>query len=300
VVRVHPAVPENHVRSANYARRFAASTIWRRLADLARTLRTAFIGAPPVRKSRARRIIEEGKVESVFDETRVRVLATTHELPARIDLSALGAGIREAAKIFAREARIPNGNELHDEISNLHKLADRRLFQPLASALETLSPQSRELLTLSPVSELELPLPDAIRDIQRREIACDVIATICRFGGRLVQGRRRPDDKRSRPIFEALVNAPRPRRHFSKRDAERNFVMWLQVVWLEATGKAPPHTARQQDPGRGLGPFGALAKECLEMVGAGDANVVELINELERQRTGMQGRVGKHLSGINP
>jgi hypothetical protein len=63
----------------------------------------------------------------------------------------------------------------------------------------------------------------------------------------------------------------------------------------------PPRTARNPDVSRALGPFARFAKECLKLAGAGHANVVELINELERQRVCMEAaRVKKQLSDINP
>ena len=40
----------------------------------------------------------------------------------------------------------PNRNELHDEILNLHKLADRGELEALAVALGQLTPEARALL----------------------------------------------------------------------------------------------------------------------------------------------------------
>ena len=247
----------------------------------------------------------EQNVDLVFDDTCIRALAIDHKLPTAADLNALGIGTREAVRIFAREARIPNANELHDRVSKLHNLADRKLFEPLSAALEKLSPEARELLNSCRGSKCRLPSPEALTDVEQREAACGAVAALCQYGGRFILGRLRPGGKRSRPTFQPLLYAPKPRRHFAKRAAERNFVMWLQIAWLEATGKMPPRTARNPDVSRALGPFARFAKECLKLAGAGHANVVELINELERQRAYMEAameaaRVKKQLSDINP
>jgi hypothetical protein len=251
-----------------------------------------------VTKSQTRTVIAEQNVDLIFDDTRIRALAIDHKLPTAADLNVLGIGTREAVRIFAREVRIQNANELHDEVSKLHNLANRKLFEPLSAALEKLSPEARELLN-------SLPSPDALRDVEQREAACEAVAALCRYGGRFIPGRLRPGGKRSCPTFQPFLYAPTPRRHFAKRGAERNFVMWLQIAWLEATGKMPPRTARNPDRSRALGPFARFAKECLKLAGAGHANVVELINELERQRAYMEAameaaRVKKQLSDINP
>jgi hypothetical protein len=190
-----------------------------------------------VTKSQTRTIIAEQNVDLIFDDTRIRALAVDHKVPTAADLNALGIGIREAVQIFAREARIPNANELHDQVSKLHNLADRKLFEPLSAALEKLSPEVRELLNSCRGSKCRLPSPDALRDVEQREAACEAVAALCRYGGRFILGRVRPGGKRSRPSFQPLLSAPKPRRHFAKRAAERNFVMWLQIAWLEATGK---------------------------------------------------------------
>ena len=79
------------------------------------------------RKSHQRRnrIITVDRVNSVFDDDCIRSLATAHKLPTATDLNVLGAGLRDAAWFFAQEVRIPNANELNDEISDLYRLANR-------------------------------------------------------------------------------------------------------------------------------------------------------------------------------
>jgi hypothetical protein len=111
-----------------------------------------------------------------------------------------------------------------------------------------------------------------------------MINRLCSIGGSYVEGRKRPSGKRSRSTLEPLLHAPALRRHVSKREPERNFVMNLETTWLEATGTKPSLTARHSDRSRKLGPFARFGRKCLRLVGAGHVDVVELINELNRRR----------------
>lgn len=242
-------------------------------------------------------IIAEQDVDCVFDDGRIRSMAAAHKLPSGTDLPRLGAAVRDAARIYAREAQIPNRNELHDEISTLYRLADKKQFVQLAAALEGLSSEVRELLTSRCIGEL--PSSQVLRCIELRDAACQAIVSLCCYGGSIVPGRRRPGGKRSRSHFEPLLYAPERSSHFKKRSAERNFVMWLRVAYLEAVGKSPPRMARHIDRRpttlgelakarrrrrarhTTLGPFASFAKECLKLAGAcADLSVVELINSL--------------------
>jgi hypothetical protein len=127
-----------------------------------------------------------------------------------------------------------------------------------------------------------------VSDRTRRAEACKLLRLMCVSGGRIVEGRSRPSGRKSRAL-QVTLNAPSRRRGFARRDAERQFVMWLQVAYLEATGRRPPRTARHAGPNRKVirkvgGPFVRMVIECLRLVGAPHADAVELIKDLERQR----------------
>ena len=250
------------------------------------------------RKSHQRRerIIALDRVDFVFDDDCIRSLVTAHKLPNGIDLSVLGTGVREAARIFVREVRIPNSNELNDEISNLYSLAEKRQFELLAAAREELSSEALGLLNKR--NGCELPSAQDFRHLASRDAACEAVASLCRYGGKMVRGRRRPGGKQSRATFQPLLYAPERSQRFKKRDAERNFVMWLRGAYTEAAGKSPPRTARHIDKRpitlgeqakarrrarvrhTTLGRFTGFAKDCLTLVGAYDVDVVKLINKL--------------------
>jgi hypothetical protein len=246
----------------------------------------------PIRK--VRQIIAAEAVPAVFGAATIELLAEIAGLPPTADLARFGEAIREAARIFARDAGTANVNRVHDEIAALRKVVDPAKapqWAAIASALEALSPEARKLLAergLRQSVATALPSPAIFQDPEHREAARAALVRLCQLGGKWIKGRRRPLGKCSRPTWRPLLHAPEPRKQIVKRKAEREFVMWLRIAWLEATGELPSRTARHKDAGRKLGPFARFARECLELVGAHDADVVELINELHRRRRKME------------
>ncbi|HEY6255014.1 MAG TPA: hypothetical protein VIY51_04395, partial [Xanthobacteraceae bacterium] len=191
----------------------------------------------PTKKSRSA-IAAEG-VAGVFDDDCMRKLARISRLPVVADVARFAQGIRDAADIYARDARSPTVNELHYEIAALQKAATarRRQYDEIATRLEKLSPQARDVLNQRGTRRalrFELPESDTLRDSQRREDARATVARLCELGGAYVEGRKRPSGGRSRPTWRPLLHAPNLHRHVPKRDAERDFVMWLSAAWLEA------------------------------------------------------------------
>jgi hypothetical protein len=244
-----------------------------------------------IKKSRSP--IAADDVLRIFNDQCIAELAKISKLPAGADLRRFAEGVREAARIYARDARIRTTNELHSEIATLCAAASRKRYEQVAAVIEKLSQEARDLLNgrgAPPNLKRELPSPDALRDPVRQKRACETIAALCQFGGSYVDGRRRPSGKRSRS-WRPLIFAPERRRHFSKRAAERDFVMWLSVAWTEGSGKPPARTARHS----ALGPFARLVHNCLCLVGAKDADAVELINELNRRRLEMSRHVPKDI-----
>jgi hypothetical protein len=130
-----------------------------------------------------------------------------------------------------------------------------------------------------------VPSPETLRDRARREEACATVVKLCQYGGHWVQSRKRPSGKRSWS-WRPYLRAPKPQRHFPKREAELTFVMWLRIAWLEATGKEAPRTTDPRRPG----PFARMVKECLKLVGAAHADAVGLINKLNQVQRAMRSR----------
>jgi hypothetical protein len=230
------------------------------------------------------RIIEVDQVESIFDTPCINDLARNAKLPLDADKQRFANGIREAARIYAKDAREPTANELNKAITELHRAAEHLRYERVASLIESLSSKAQDMLNEWGARwrpPIKLPPPEALRDHGLRETACGTVASLCRIGGKKVEGRLRPSGRRSR-TWEWALYAPLPSRNFPKRQSELNFVMHLQLAWLEAVGKEPPRSANANR----LGPFGRMVKACLELVGAGsgDASVAGHINELNRRR----------------
>src|SRR5205823_5447700 len=137
--------------------------------------------------------IEPENVLRVFDDERIRALAA--ELPAGANLNRLADGIREAARIYAREAREASNNKLHSEIAELHRAAERRRYDQVAKLIDGLSGRARALLSRR--EGPALPRSEALADRERRDEVCATVARLCRFGGSWVEGRKRPSGKRS-------------------------------------------------------------------------------------------------------
>jgi hypothetical protein len=226
----------------------------------------------------------------------IEKLARLGQLPVTADKFRFGEGVREAARIFAGDAHEPDVNQVHDEIDALWKAvnpAKPPQWEAMASAFEALSPRTRDLLAdrgSRPSVALSLPTPESVRDPEQREALREIIARLCSMGRERVKGRIRPGGKQSHPTWRSVLYAPDKQKNFPKRKAERDLVMWLQIAWLDAVGEKPAQTARHADSGRKLGPFARMAKECLHLVGALDADVVELINELRHRRSEMERR----------
>lgn len=225
-----------------------------------------------LRKSRP--IIAPDAVPAVFDDDYISKLA--REMPPNVDLNTLCWWIREAASMFAQDARGPTANQLHDEIDALHAAARRRRFEQVADLLDKLSPEASAMLsTLANPTVVTgqsrhsavLPTSGDLRKEALRGEACNAIARLCRIGGQFVKGRSRPSGKSPVDrVFRPHLFAPKPQRNALRRKAERHFVARLAAAWTQVTGQPPPHTARHR-PDREQGPFARFIRECLNRVG---------------------------------
>jgi hypothetical protein len=226
--------------------------------------------------TKSRNPIAAADIQRIFGDARIDTLATIARLPADANRKRFAYGIREAARVYARDARTPTDNELHAEIAALYSAAKRKRVEQVADLFEKLSPKARELLRKR-ATRLSLPLPasEDLRDAARKQKACEAVLSLSQCGGDYIERSRRRSDP-----WRPLLVGPKPCQHFPKRDAERDFVMWLQLAWLEATGKPPSLAANPARPG----PFVRMVRKCLALVGAGHADAVGLINELNRRR----------------
>ena len=87
------------------------------------------------RRATSQGIIHASEIEEVFDAPCIARLARIGKLPAHADRQRFGEGVREAVRIYARDARIPNANTLRRQIADLHKAAAGRRFEKVAEGL---------------------------------------------------------------------------------------------------------------------------------------------------------------------
>jgi hypothetical protein len=234
----------------------------------------------------ARRVIAAEDVDRVFGDKQIVELAAIAKLPANADLQQLAQGVRDAVRIYARDAREPNVNDLHREIEKLCRAAERRRYDQAAVLVERFSPKARTLLnTRGARLGVKLPSSKALRG-GKAEKACVAIVTLTQFGGEYRKGRDRPDGKRSRDTWCPYVYAPNRQRNFSKREAERTLVIMLQAAWLDAAGTLPSRAVNRERPSG----FAKMAARCFELIGA-RADVAGVINIVNRQRKELEKAV---------
>jgi hypothetical protein len=275
-----------------------------------------------VRIKKERPIPKAEEVPRIFSDQRIRELAAKAKLPLGDDLR-FAAGVREAALIYIAEASAPSHNEVHREVDELLRAADRAVkqrknkdaaYEDVAKRFERLSERTRERLKdrSARAAALKMPSAEAFRDAARRDQACEAISRLCRIGACWKEGRRRPGGKRSMTMVSEL-HAPELQTHPARREAELNFVMNLRLTHLEATGMLPPLAVRHVTPTKNLPktahprkrlpPFAQMAKECLVLLGRRDVDVVEMIQKLQRRRNAMlkkpsqnKGKKGKRIA----
>jgi hypothetical protein len=239
-----------------------------------------------------RSLIALGDVERVFDDATVLKLAKSANLPIDADAARFGESIRIAVRIFLREKVRLSPPRIKAEIRHLYQLNRRaeggsdRAARALACAVAAMSADVRLCLTSCNMPHRRnIPTEAELLSPATRQSAVDRLRLVLSYGGGTVAGRKRAGGQRSRS-FKALLRGPanvergRPRGH-----AEREFVQWLGVAYLEAAEQSPPYTAHHSDVIRG--PFARFTYECFELAGAPSGNVTRLINEYGSARRGI-------------
>jgi len=224
------------------------------------------------------KLISENDVDRIFDDACIKELARISKLPENANMVRFGKNVRQDIHIYAQSAREPSSaNELHDEIKALHDASDKNLFEHTRSLFENLSPRARSLLNgrweqANP--GVRFPEPKDLDNIGCRQVVCARIASLCRIGGKVAEGRMRPSGRRSRTWLTEYY-APKKARNFTRWVPERQLIRNLRLTWLEATGKPAPKVVHRSKPG----PFARLVRDCFRLAGAPAADSINLIND---------------------
>jgi hypothetical protein len=271
------------------------------------------------------RIIDATAVPQVFDEECIAKLANSAKLRPGSGLVRFGNSVRSAALNYAKKASQPTPNALADDIRKLHRLASAKNYGGLASAVEAMKPEVRALIDersstiedrfreraayliergwLLP-NELvsagdwwvegqmygwRVPSPTELRDWETSAQAADALLALIEFGGDHWRGRKRPSGRRSITWKPHLIG-PSPSRAEPRREAERQFVMFLQFDMARMGVNVPVRI----DP-RKPGPFAWMVAECLVLIGATGSGsalglAVQLINDLQKERIAEKAR----------
>ena len=225
------------------------------------------------------RLILANQVPVKFDAAAIKAIADEAKIPATANLQNFGDAVRDAATRYIEAAKKPQIGAVRKEIEGLYRQAskaekgDAKAVNETARRLVILSPTARQFLNQRVKRGLPLPTPSDLSNNRCEDAISQLLRLLC-WGGVTVQGRAREDGKRSRPKFKPLLWAPAPRRGRPSNEAEREFVMWLSIAYLEATDRSPPRTVNS----RAKGPFCRMVESCLKRVGAGHVDVVEAIN----------------------
>ena len=220
-----------------------------------------------MRAKKKRRIPAPQKLPHIFDDKFIQGLAQQAKLSWAANIPRFAAAIRDAAKRYVAAMATPSDVTMRAEIEGLYSAADRHRYKETATRIGKLSKQTRAFIKKRgdrPTLSLAIPDPQAFNDPARRDEACGTIARLLHVG---IEDRK------------VQLYAPKPQSRPPRREAELDFVMRLELAYLEATGMPPPLTANPARPG----PFARMVQTCLDRIALG-ANAVEMLNELHLRR----------------
>jgi hypothetical protein len=231
-------------------------------------------------KTTTRSLIAISDVEGVFNDEIVKGLAQSLKLPANANIARFGESIRIAARIFLEAKGRLNAPRFRAAIERLYQLNTRaeggsdRAARALARVVGAMPADVRRWLACQ-IPGRKIPTAEEILSPAMRQSAVERFRLILSYGGSVVAGRKRSGGRRSRS-FKPLLRVPeriepgRPR-----GEADRVFVQWLAVAYVEATRRPPPRTAHYDI----RGPFPHFVHQCFELVGAPTGNVTRLLNQ---------------------
>jgi hypothetical protein len=222
----------------------------------------------------------------IFDDKFILRLAEQAKLSWAANISRFSTAIRHVARQYVADKAIPSDRAVRDEIKALFSAAIRYRYKETATRISKISERTRALLkTRGDRLSLAIPEPEALRDHVSQDEACETIVRLLRVG---MKGGKPLLYTPERPEWE-------PRQRPPRRKAELDFIMWLEVAYLEATGMPPTHMANPDRPG----PFARMVQACLNKIAPG-ANAVELLNKLHERRLAKAPKLRKRKSGTRP
>jgi len=238
----------------------------------------------------SRSLIAISDVEGVFNDEIVKELAQTVKPLADPDIARVARSIRSSAINFLKKKNKLSFPQLRAAMERLYRLNTRaedgndRTAQALARAVDAMHADVRQwLLSCQRPHARNIPTATEILSPSTRQSAVARLRLILSWGGTVVAGRKRPGGRRSRSFIKPRLRLPEPiERGCPPGEAEREFVQWLALDYVEVTGRSPPRTAHYNIDIRG--PFSDFVHRCFELVGAPTGNVTRLLNQYGASR----------------
>ena len=199
-----------------------------------------------------RSLIAISDVEGVFNDEIVKEMARTAKLPADIDIARWAQSIRNAARSFLAHKAKLNLPHLRTAMERLYQLntraekGDDRTAQALARADRC---NACRRAAMAPILQYAArprnPTATEILSPTTHQSAVERFRLILSYGGSIVAGRKRSGGRHSRSLKPLLrlperIDPGRPR-----GEAEREFVQWMAVAYVEATGRTAAYRTLQ-------------------------------------------------------
>jgi hypothetical protein len=234
-------------------------------------------------RKKRKSLISHGNVDEVFTDEVVKNLARTAKLPSGFDIARFGESIRIAARIFLEAKARLSAPQLRGAIARLYQLNTRAErggdleAQALTHAVDATPADVFQWLISRNPHAPAIPTAVEILAPATRQHAVDRFRLILSHGAGWAVGRKRPGGRRSWS-FKPWLRVPETIQPGCPSGlAEREFVQWLAVAYLEAAKRSPPRTAHYDITFRG--PFPKFVHECFKLVGAPTGNVTRLLNQ---------------------
>ncbi len=245
-------------------------------------------------------LIRREAIEKVFNDDCIEELAVLARLQPGSDLVQFKKNVHWAVFCYLAQAHRPTLNTLHREAVALHRAAERRDCDTLASLVERMSPLLRQMIeardsviagatasreNLRAQEAPTMPDPAALRDSSTCQDAADALRRLL-MTGNCVDKRERPSGRPTVRLVPRLY-APLPSRAEPRRKAERVLTMLLQSA-IYQTGMKVSLTARMSDASRKVGPFARMLAKILRLCGTcvagAEGRAVRLINDVHAAR----------------
>jgi hypothetical protein len=278
-------------------------------------------------RANKKRLLPASQVPIVFSNERVRGITARLRPPLDIaQTRRFAASLRKTARVYLGAKRAQK-IDVSDEVKALYRAAELHQFEKAARLMKDLSRQTRGFLNERAAQiSLNLPKPSFFLDRARRRSACEAVRRLSSQGGHWEAGKwvpylylpkREPSHEleAQRTIQDSIraaqklgikinmrelrrkaiksVRGIEPELRSSKRQAERDFIMFLQTDYTIATGRLPPMTARKYEQRDGTArpsPFVEMVQECLDLLAAEKVNVIEQFKQVQSRRSAMSGR----------